>query len=406
MTAGRQGTKKFAVLALGACIQIGLFCVLKVARTHRRGGGTLGRAQPPAFTAGNISRRANATDATLAPATIEQTPPPHRTSNATIEQNPHRTSNATDVTLAPSTALRLPGVPATDPVVILGFPFLHELDILHIKLQLLSAVVSYFVISESCFSQRGRPKPLHFNLSKQQPRFQAYAAQIWHIVDCQPPDSIDDQLGWRQTDKVKTNIGLALLAQPRIHDASVVIIGDSDEVPGPNAVRWLRDQGMGMGVTYEFESTMPHYVYGFQWRVRPSGYSTTTARSARFERLFWTAKLTGVPFTQRVLGVPRSVAEGSWHCSYCLGHEEIVEKLNAANTVDGPLILGRYHWDADTLRALNGCGVTPQGDRCQQVPINLSAYSAQYPYLFHTPNCTAFRLPFQRVAPDGGAPSS
>ena len=36
---------------------------------------------------------------------------------------------------------------------------LHELDLLHIKLQLLSDVVSFFVVSESCFTQ------LHFNRS-------------------------------------------------------------------------------------------------------------------------------------------------------------------------------------------------------------------------------------------------
>ena len=297
-------------------------------------------------------------------------------------------------TLSNHTFLHLP---QSEPIVILGFPFLHELDILHIKLQLLSSVVSYFVISESCYSQRGRPKPLYFNQSKHEPRFQKYQSKIWHIIDCEPPGAVDDQLGWLQTDKVKSNIGLALLSQPLIHDDSVVIIGDSDEVPSVESVKWLLEQKMGVGTTYEFESTMPHYIYGFQWRVRPNGYSTMTARSARFERLFWKAKFEGTPFSQHVLHIPPSRAEGSWHCSYCLTYADIVEKLNAANTVDGQLILGRYKWEVDTLRSLKGCGVTLQGGQCQLHPMNLSAYSSQYPHLFHMPNCTAFSLPFKAL---------
>lgn len=297
-----------------------------------------------------------------------------------------------DLTLSPHTFLHLP---QTEPLVILGFPFLHELDILHIKLQLLSSVVSYFVISESCYSQRGRAKPLHFNQSKHETRFQQYQSKIWHIIDCEPPVAVDDQLGWLQTDKVKSNIGLALLSQPLVHDQSVVIIGDSDEVPSLESVKWLQRQNMGVGITYEFESTMPHYIYGFQWRVRPNGYSTMTARSAQFERLFWKAKFEGIPFSQNVLPIPPSLAEGSWHCSYCLSYEDIIEKLNAANTVDGQLILGRYKWEVQTLRALKGCGVTLQGGQCQLSPMNLSAYSSQYPHLFHMPNCTAFSLPFK-----------
>ena len=305
------------------------------------------------------------------------------------------TTKAKTIVMGSHTVLHMPALPVrTKPLVLLGFPFLCELDLLHIKLQLLSDVVSFFVISESCFTQSGHPKPLHFNLSKHEPRFQAYQAQIWHITDCEPPPNTDNQLGWLHTDKVKSNIGLALF---QIHDASVVIVGDSDEVPSAKAVQWLVHESP-LSSTYEFESSMPHYIYNFQWRVRPSGYSTMTARSALLERQFWEAKRKGTALEQTILPLPPAVAEGGFHCSYCLHYEEMNEKIHAANTVDGALILGRYQWKPETLRALKGCGVTPQGTQCELQPLlllNLSVFEQQYPHLFEVPQCVPFNLPFQ-----------
>ena len=306
-------------------------------------------------------------------------------------------AKAKAIVIGDHTVLHMPALPAaTAPLVLLGFPFLCELDLLHIKLQLLSDVVSFFVVSESCFTQSGHPKPLHFNQSKHEPRFQAYRAQIWHITDCEPPPNTDDQLGWLQTDKVKSNIGLALLSQPQIHNASVVIVGDSDEVPSAKAVEWLVHESP-LHSTYEFESSMPHYIYNFQWRVRPSGYSTMTARSAQLERLFWASRLAGTKgFQQTIQPLPSAVAEGSFHCSYCLPYDEMNEKIHSANTVDGALILGRYQWQVETLRALKGCGVTPQGTQCELRPLlNLSVFEPQYPHLFEVPPCVPFHLPFQ-----------
>ena len=226
--------------------------------------------------------------------------------------------------------------------------------------------------------------------------FQAYRAQIWHITDCEPPPTTDDQLGWLQTDKVKSNIGLALLSQPQVHNASVVIVGDSDEVPSAKAVEWLVHESP-LHSTYEFETSMPHYIYGFQWRVRPSGYSTMTARSALLERQFWTSRLAGTKgFQQTIWPIPSEVAEGSFHCSYCLSYDKMNEKIHAANTVDGALILGRYQWQVETLRALKGCGVTQQGTQCELRPLlNLSVFEPQYPHLFEVPPCVPFHLPFQ-----------
>lgn len=309
----------------------------------------------------------------------------------------HSTSTMThnqSLLIAPETILLLTNSTKSEPVIILGFPFLHELDVLHIKLQALSSAVDYFLISEACYTQRGYKKPLWFNLSKDQNRFRGYSHKIWHIIDCRIPKNTDEALGWVQTDQAKINIGLALLALSTLHEDSLVVIGDADEVPSLASLFWLRSQNMRKAVTYEFRTTMPHYIYGFKWRAMPYGYSTMTARGIGFERDFWISKITIRTLNQRILPIPSDVAEGSWHCSYCLSDTECIEKMKAANAVDGPLILGNYNWTENTIHALKGCGISPQGGRCENIPINISVNS-MYSHLVNMPECSEYHLPFQ-----------
>lgn len=306
----------------------------------------------------------------------------------------HEPNHVTQLVIAPDTVLHKPSTPTSDPLVFLGFPFLHELDILHLKMQLLSSAVDYFVVSEACYNLRGHRKPLFFNLSKHESRFAQFSRKIWHIIDCRVPQYTDEALGWAQLDQAKINIGLAFLAHPGLHNRSKVVIGDSDESPSLSSLLWLKSQDMGIGTTYEFRSTMPHYIYGFQWRVRPHGYSTMTARSMLFEKMFWTAKFTGTSLDQNVLPIPKDIAEGSWHCSYCVSDAECIVKMKAALAVDGPLILGNYDWSEQTVRALKGCGVSPQGDQCELVPLNITV-AHMYTYLVDMPECTSFQLPFR-----------
>ena len=60
------------------------------------------------------------------------------------------------------------------------FQFFNELDILKLRLHVLSDVVDRFVISESTVTFSGDPKPLFYEENKEQ--FQEFQDRIIHVV--------------------------------------------------------------------------------------------------------------------------------------------------------------------------------------------------------------------------------
>jgi hypothetical protein len=283
------------------------------------------------------------------------------------------------------------------PMVILCFPFHNELDLLHAKLLMLSAHVSLFVLSESVSNDRGHAKRLWFNESKEEARFRAYGSQILHVVDTTVPASTDWDLGWGMQIVIRNTLGEVIASRlEREYPNSIVIFGDSDEIPSVEAVEWLKDHCCASRVTYEFASTMPAYIYGLTWQTKHSGYAMATARSIRDEASFWRNRfqVEGGPqevFDQAV--VPLLMYPSGFHCSYCFTSQMCVEKLMATNLADGPPFLSEYRWTQDMFQGLRGCGVTPQGDRAINKTIYIKEIAENYPYLQWMPPCKAFELP-------------
>lgn len=273
----------------------------------------------------------------------------------------------------------------------LCFPFLNELDIMHVKLKMLAPHVERFIVSESAYDTRGHPKPMHLLESLQEPRFAQYRGQIVHLADREAPGLTDETLGWQMLKKMKDMIGQYILRESE-HDKNnskvVVIVADSDEVPSAAAAEFLAQHGVPHHVTYQLAPTMPHYIYGFVWRVRPSGYATATARSLRGERRFWST-LPHPPSELQALPVDPS----GWHCSYCAPSEQCVEKLRRTNLADGPPFLGLYNWTADVFDALRGCGITPQGEPVKRAPLQVPE-ADEYPYLSGAPECRPYVMPY------------
>ena len=124
--------------------------------------------------------------------------------------------------------------------VILCFPLNHELDILHLKLLLLSEYVDLFVISESQFSDRGLLKPKHFEMHKRDERFLPFQHQIMHVISDYEPMETDYSLGWKMNSHMKECIGKRIvneLYNMFNHRDSIVIFGDADEIPSPSSIQ-------------------------------------------------------------------------------------------------------------------------------------------------------------------------
>jgi hypothetical protein len=272
--------------------------------------------------------------------------------------------------------------------VVLCFPFHHELDVLHLKLLTLSGIVQIFVISESIVDDRGQPKLLVFDQSKNEKRFLPFRHQILHLIDSFVPNQVDVDLGWKMNNRMKHFIGENIVSLADFFPGATILFGDADEIPTRASVEWLSHNCCEPGVTYEFASTMPAFTYGFMWVSFQRGYSTLTARSINDESKFWRNRLNGTPYSQVVEAIP--LYPSGWHCSYCLSSEACVEKLRHANLADGPPFLGLFNWTTQIFDGLRACGLAPQGhdltpSSFSHVPDGVEIF---YPYLLSKPNCT------------------
>lgn len=109
------------------------------------------------------------------------------------------------------------------------FQFFNELDILKMRMNVLSDVADRFVISESTVTFSGDPKKLYYNDNKR--KFKEFEDRIIHnIVDDTPMDCSAFMRDSHQKCAV----------QRGLKDASpddIVIFSDVDEIPNPTAVK-------------------------------------------------------------------------------------------------------------------------------------------------------------------------
>lgn len=113
------------------------------------------------------------------------------------------------------------------------FPFFNELDLLEIRLNLLSPYVDFFVLSEGTKNFQGGDKPLYYEENKK--RFKKFKDKIIHnVVE-------DNNVGLHAYDRdifQKNEIKKVVLNH--VSDDDAILWGDLDEVPNPEAVAELQ----------------------------------------------------------------------------------------------------------------------------------------------------------------------
>tara|TARA_B100000405_G_scaffold301628_1_gene263322 strand:- start:32 stop:2737 length:2706 start_codon:yes stop_codon:yes gene_type:complete len=251
--------------------------------------------------------------------------------------------------------------------VFLCFCFDNELDLLHIKLEKLSHVVTKFIISESTYSARGSTKQATFSQHKNETRWKRFLPQIVHLVDQQQPPGTGVGLGWYTYTRCKNVMADYLASDPEFtstYSDGVVVMSDMDELASADQIDWLQRKCCAEQETITID--MPYYFYGLHWKANNLGATMMTARRLKHELRFWSFSQQNrrKEFTQHIRNIPRDIKglQDGVHCSYCGTDEENVEKLQHVNFVDGPPFLGKYYWDRRIFRALKACGVKPSGE--------------------------------------------
>lgn len=111
------------------------------------------------------------------------------------------------------------------------FQFFNELDILKIRLNVLSPVVDRFVISEATETFSGLKKPLYYEKNKE--LFAEFQDKIIHVVVDDTPKGAD--WGTHERDTFQKNAVTRGLKD--CTDSDIIIFSDLDEIPNPDKIR-------------------------------------------------------------------------------------------------------------------------------------------------------------------------
>ncbi len=203
------------------------------------------------------------------------------------------------------------------------FQFFNELDILKIRLHVLSPVVDRFVISEATETFSGLKKPLYYEENKAM--FAEFEDKIIHVVVEDTP-----QGGTHERDTFQKNAVTRGLAG--CTDDDIVIFSDLDEIPNPDKIREIL-QNFQEDKIYHFaqrlfycylnmeevSGSLLSYAGEFEGVARKKwiGTKMLSYKLLREQHLL----LGELRFPERKeIGI--RVEDGGWHFGYMGGHEE------------------------------------------------------------------------------------
>ncbi len=203
------------------------------------------------------------------------------------------------------------------------FQFFNELDILKIRLHVLSPVVDRFVISEATETFSGLEKPLYYEENKAM--FAEFEDKIIHVVVEDTP-----QGGTHERDTFQKNAVTRGLKD--CTDDDVIIFSDLDEIPNPDKIREIL-QNFQEDKIYHFaqrlfycylnmeevSGSLLSYAGEFEGVARKKwiGTKMLSYKLLREQHLL----LGELRFPERKeIGI--RVEDGGWHFGYMGGHGE------------------------------------------------------------------------------------
>ena len=228
-----------------------------------------------------------------------------------------------------------------------AFLFFNELDLLDLRLNILSPVVDRFVISESRLTFSGKPKPLYFYENRQ--RFSQFLDRIdHHVVDDDPDDftNLDARIAaadistakgratWHALARLKESTHfektekhwgrdfyqreILLRALSHCRDEDLILVSDLDEIPNPQSVIQLK-KNYSPSQLYVFRQSLFYYfVNCFKEEIwhgtRACSYRRLRNHSPNYDRMHWKDHAT-------------VVENAGWHFSFLGGADRIRTKI-------------------------------------------------------------------------------
>ena len=220
------------------------------------------------------------------------------------------------------------------------FSFFNELDILDIRLNVLSPVVDKFVLVEAVRRHSGEPKELCFEKNKQ--HFAPFLDKIIHIiVDDEPelpPDCPKLIAAWAYENHQRNAIVRGLKG---IKEDDVVIISDLDEIPNPAQIRKYAARCAESREVAVFSQMYCRYYLNFVSMGAPKWHGSkmlswkTFRDAATYEGMEHHIPMPEfanpgpTPTRVRFLRPRLVIPDGGWHFSYYGGARQIQLKMKS-----------------------------------------------------------------------------
>ncbi len=209
------------------------------------------------------------------------------------------------------------------------FPFLNELDLLEIRMELLDGIVDQFVLVEADRTFTNQPKPRAFDENRK--RFERWAHKTIDFpalldgagLDFSRPPSWDPKRGPWHLERAQRNALEQL--KPLLHDDDIVMLSDVDEIPSPAAAaEAINAVGSGRGGDGRLlTQLMHHYYLNMQSVGIDRWHPGTVVVTAPVFRSMTPAQL-----RSRRGSFPR-LANAGWHFSFVGAPADIAYKIGA-----------------------------------------------------------------------------
>lgn len=208
--------------------------------------------------------------------------------------------------------------------------FFNELDLLEFRLSLLDDYVDNFVICESNYTHSGKLKPYYFQENRE--RYKKWEHKIIYL----PVEQSLNGLNFDEVNRYTPTNGSWILEnqqrmalwyiQEVVKDDDIVLVGDLDEIPNPEAVFSLRSEAIlnPLGAKAVSFSLLFHYYYmNCQMEGYDRQWNGTVASLGKYFREEGPQIL-----RDRRNDFPR-LQNAGWHFSYLGGLEKIKTKIES-----------------------------------------------------------------------------
>lgn len=203
-----------------------------------------------------------------------------------------------------------------------GFIFFNELDLLEIRLNILSNCVDRFVLVEATRTFQGKSKPLYFNENKQM--FSKFKDRIIHVVvDDLPLDAVPFDREHFQRDAI-------LRGLHGCGAEDLIILSDLDEIPNPEVIPKSLEKGQigffKQKLFYYTLNTKCLELDSLPWSLVVRYDEIGSPANLRKRLVAYQAAMLSKDDLDSSFKI---IENGGWHFSYLGSPETIVTKIEA-----------------------------------------------------------------------------